>query len=219
LFAAYDLLRVSLSDVRVSAFFLEPGNLDTVSTLVNHVTSTLGEKAPYNLRIVTLQLACNLVANDMAKHVLFTSANGTSGSATFTQLLVDLVTSNLLDNSHAPARVAAASLAFDLAALNYKYRTATRDFADGLSADSQLELVAALAEAFGNDIIGSEALTGVTLALGLFVHLVSVDGEVMELGKTLDLGKTAKSRKDVILKSPDESAAIREALDVMIQVF
>jgi hypothetical protein len=213
LFAAYDLLRTSLSDVRVSAFFLEPQKVSTVAGMINHVTSTLGEAAPYNLRIVTLQLSCNLLSNSMAKHVLFSPE-----SSAMVQDLVNLVTANLLDKDHAPARVAAASLAFNLAALNHKQRVSE---SEELSADSQLELVAALIEAFGNEDEDeeSEVLVGVTMVLALFVYLAPVDGEVLELGKTMDLGQTAKARKSIILKNSASGEAGKQAVEVLVKVF
>lgn len=64
LFTVYDLLRCALLDPRVSGWFAEesaPGDSETISFLLSHVLSHIeDETCPYNLRLVTVQLACNL---------------------------------------------------------------------------------------------------------------------------------------------------------------
>jgi hypothetical protein len=96
-------------------------------------------------------------------------------------------------------RVAAASLAFDVAAANHAGRVGKADVG-ALAVDAQFELLAAMAEALGREAESKEAVTGLILALGLLVHLAPVEGELLDLARTLEVGKVARRKLGMGLK-------------------
>lgn len=69
LFTVYDLFRCALLDPRLSGWFAEesaPGDSETVTYLLSHVLSHIeDDKCPYNLRLVTIQLASNLFSTSL----------------------------------------------------------------------------------------------------------------------------------------------------------
>jgi thiol-disulfide isomerase/thioredoxin len=61
LFPLIDLLRYALTDPRVSGYLAEEPDHLTLTTILHHITTTTAASTiPYPLRLVTLQLACNL---------------------------------------------------------------------------------------------------------------------------------------------------------------
>ena len=104
LFTALDLLRITLTDVRVAGFFAEEhkgatGTPATIHHLLDHVDK-LGDTAPYPLRLTTLHLACNLFTSPLfIPHAL---------SPPLSSLLTSILTTALLDEKR-PALKASAS--------------------------------------------------------------------------------------------------------------
>jgi hypothetical protein len=196
-FAAYDLLRALLIDPRAATLFAEPRWSAHLASLFARVT-TLADEAPHALRIVALHLGCNAAAVPAAHHLLREEGVG--------RRLVELAAQGLLDAEHANVRVAAASLAFNVAAANHAARVraasaraggaSAGDGAEGepLAADAQFELLAAAAEALGREKESKEEVTGLILALGLLVHLAPAEGEVLDLARTLDVGRVAREK-------------------------
>ncbi|KAK5133336.1 hypothetical protein LTR08_007861 [Meristemomyces frigidus] len=177
-FPAIDLLRCSLSDARMSGFFAEePPQTHTIVTILQHVTD-LGPTCPHNLRLVTLQLACNLSTSPLHTHELLRPA----GSA-LAPLLVQLVTSSLLDAAHPTTRCAASWLAFNLSTAHYRLRRDERR--EALPSALQVELAASLIESLGGED-NSEAARAQLLALGYLAYCAPLDGEVLDLAKALD---------------------------------
>jgi hypothetical protein len=119
---------------------------------------------------------------------------------------IQLATTNLLDNSHTNVRVAAASLAFNLAAAHYHARLANKS--DDINSEQQVELVAAAAETLKNETQSAEAATGLLLTLALMVYMTPVDSEVLDLCQAIDVAGTAVAKKDFILKSDATKEAI-----------
>ena len=113
-FAAVDLLRCAMVDVRVSGYFAEEQTQNTTATLIKHVNGL--DSCPHNLRLVTLHLACNLFTSPLYVKELMKTGNSLS------PVLVEFIASSLLDASHPTTRVAAASLAFNMAVSNYRIR-------------------------------------------------------------------------------------------------
>ena len=133
-FAAVDLLRCAMVDSRVSGFFAEEKNSQTISSLVKQVNEL--DTCPHNLRLVTIHLACNLFVSPLYVKEMMQPGNSLAG------LLVQLVTTSLLDASHPTTRVAAASLAFNLAMSNYRIRR--EEAREGLNEGEQVALAASL---------------------------------------------------------------------------
>lgn len=186
LFAAVDLFRCSLADPRVSAFFAEEAGHATVLSVVGAVNN---EDAPYALRLVTLQMACNLFGAPAAANTLLSDA-------ALRAALVQLVAASFLDDSHVSARSAAASLLFNMAI------TARKSSKQGdLPADDQVELAASVVEAIGQEQASAGALQGMLAALGHLVYGAPLDGELADLLRVLDAAGIVNSKAKAF---PDE---------------
>lgn len=185
-FAAVDLLRCAMVDPRVSGFFAEEQDQKTISTLVTQ-TLDLGEACPHNLRLVTIHLASNLFTSPLWTKELLKAGNSVS------PLLIQLITSSLLDAAHPTTRVAAASLAFNLAVSNYRVRR--EENREGLSEGEQVELAASLLEALAGEEASEEAIKVLLLALGYLVYCAPREGELMDLCSALDAKGTVSACK------------------------
>ncbi|KAL8847457.1 MAG: hypothetical protein Q9221_007526 [Calogaya cf. arnoldii] len=185
LFPAIDLLRCALVDQRVSGYLASENSNSTVSRIFTK-TNMLGEECPYSLRIVTLQLACNLFTSPILATQLLQDGELCTG-------LLQLVTSSLLDTAHPPVRVAAASLAFNIAAFNHLRRLEENE--DLLRESAQIELIASLLETLTNENESKDCVRGLLTAIGLSVYGAPRQGELIELCNALDAKGTVKGKK------------------------
>ena len=184
LFPLIDLFRVALVDTRLSGYFAE----DSSSTILSILTKVidLDSSCPYQLRIVTLQMVCNLFTSQLfppkllADHALSTP-------------LIQLVTSSLLDTEHAPIRVAAASLAFNIAAANHNRRIAEQE--NLLPESGQVELMASLLEAMRKERESKDGVRGLLLAVGLLKYAAPKDGELSDLCEAVGAGEIVAEAK------------------------
>lgn len=192
LFPVIDLFRVALIDPRLSGYFAQ----DTSQTVLAILTkvSGLGESCPHNLRIVTVQMACNLFTSSMFPPKLLSDSNSLIP-------LLHLVTTSLLDIDHSPVRVSAASLAFNIAAANHLRRLSEEE--DLLPESSQVELVAGLLEAIGKERESKEGLSGLLLAVGLIKYAAPKGGEVDDLCE-------AVGAKDIVAEAKGAFQEINE---------
>ena len=184
-FAVVDLVRVAYLDPRVSGFFAEESEHKTLLTLLSH--SIQLSSCPYNLRIVMLQLACNLFTAPLYPEQIVSSQP-------LREALIRLFTECPLD-SHANLRVVAASLVYNLAVLNHNERFEGRP--DKLSLGDQVEIMASLLEAIGSEKESIEALHGFLFALGLFLYEAPMDGEVIDLCRAMGIADTVKGKTGV----------------------
>ena len=174
-FAAVDLLRCAMLDPRVSGYFAEENTPKTLPALIRHVNEL--ETCPHSLRLVTIHLACNLFGSSLyAKEMLRPNSD-------LTQLLVQLITSSLLDASHSTVRVAASSLAFNLATANYRVRR--EEGREALDDSVQVELAASIIESLSGED-NNDAKKALLLSLGYLVHFAPEGGELMDLVQALD---------------------------------
>lgn len=184
LFPVIDLFRCALVDSRVSGYFAaEPSN-QTIETTLRKIDS-LAESCPYNLRIVTLHMACNLFTSSPLATQLLQRNHLWSP-------LIQLVTSSLLDSSHPPIRVAAATLAFNIAAVNHVQRLDGKE--DILTESAQVELVAILLEAVSKEE-NKEGLKGLLTAIGLLVYAAPMEGELVEVCGALGAKPAVKGKR------------------------
>ncbi|GCB19155.1 desumoylating isopeptidase 1 [Aspergillus awamori] len=192
LFALVDLTRLLFLDPRVSGYFAEEPGHTTLLTLLSPSAGLSG--CPYNLRIVMLQLCCTLFSTPLYRDQLTTSSS-------LLPTLLHLTTSSLLD-SHTNLRVVAASLAYNLAALNHNARFAGH--ADPLSEENQVELTASLVEAITQEEESQEALHGLLFALGLLIYEASPDSAVVDLCKAMGIAETVVAKRNVekVAKEP-----------------
>ena len=204
LFAAVDLFRCALVDARFSGYFAEEPGHETVVTVLGAVNGTGGgdgEPCPYALRLVSLQMACNLFSSPLyLEQILGPRPDG----AVLRDALTRLITSSFLDETHSHVRVAAASLLLNLTTAA---STSTSAPPLALPEPDQVELAASVVEAISQETGSPEALRGMLLALGRLFHGAPLDGELADLLRALDA-------RDAVLATrarfPDEGALIDE---------
>lgn len=189
LFAAADLFRCSLADARISAFFAEEADHATVQSVVNVVNS---QDTPYALRLVTLQMACNLFGAPA------TAAQSLLSDVQLRAALVQLVSASFLDDAHVSARSAAASLLFNIAITARKSKSPSQT----LPADDQVELAASVVEAIGQEEASAGALQGMLAALGHLVYEAPLDGELADLLRVLDAAGVVASKAKQFPEEP-----------------
>lgn len=189
LFGLVDLFRCALVDPRVSGYFAEDSGGKTIATLISIVNNTV--ECPYALRLVTLQMACNMFSTP-----LFTDS--LMKSETLRQGFTTLISSSFLDDSHSNTRVAAASLLFNVSLAHRKARQKTAG--SGLPEEDQVELAASVVEAIGQEQESSEALHGMLLALGNLVYGADLESELADLLRALAADDTIASKKKAFPK-------------------
>lgn len=185
LFPIVDLFRCALIDPRLSGFFAEEKSHTTIIALLTTVNN-LSTSCPYALRLVTLQLACNLFSSPLYPSEILTHAPLRTAVTT-------LISSSFLDSNHSQVRVAAASLLFNVALANSAKRGTEQ--VDALPEEDQIELAASLLEAIGQENESLEALQGMVLALGYLAYLAPMDGELVDLLRTMEAGETVRAKK------------------------
>ncbi|KAH8599731.1 PUL domain-containing protein [Bisporella sp. PMI_857] len=184
MFMIVDLLRAAMSDLRVSGYYAEEKDHITIAQLISYVNSL--KNCPYALRLVALQLSCNLFSSPLyPQHILCCRM--------LTEPIVQLITTSLLDDTHHNVRVAAASLSFNIATANSSSRSKQRR--EALPEGDQVEIAASLLEAIEVEAESSEALKGYLLAFGNFVFCAPKNGELVDLLKTMDAQSTVLNKK------------------------
>ena len=146
-----------------------------LSSVTNHTS------VPYPLRLVTLQATCNLFTSPLFPAHLT--------SPFLSHLVISLVTTSLLDKSHANARVAAASLAFNLATHVQKQRAVHNE-----EALQDVEFMAAVVEALKEEKDSKEVVKGLVLAVALVSYCAPLEGEILELLKVLEAGEVLSEK-------------------------
>lgn len=192
MFTVVDLLRCALIDPRFSGFFAEEKDHTTLISLLTFVNG-LSTDCPYALRLVSLQMACNLFSTPLYPDQILTH----DGLRT---ALTTLVSSSFLDSNHSQVRVAAASLLFNVALSNSQRRRASQG--DRLPEADQIELAAALLEAVSQENESAEALRGMLLALGYLAYLAPLDGELVDLLRTMEADETVTGKKKLFKNLP-----------------
>ncbi len=189
LFAVYDLLRVSMADIRVSGYFAEEKDHKTIAKLLGHVNhfAQSVEECPYALKLVALQTSCNLFSSPLyVPHIL--------GCETLRTPIVTLITSSLIDDKHHSVRVAAASLVLNIASANARIRCHERR--EALPEDDEVELAAGLLETISAEEDSPEAFKGFMLALGQLTYCAPRDGQIADLLKAMDAKETIESKRE-----------------------
>ena len=208
LFTALDLLRITLTDVRVGGFFAEEhmgasGTPATIHHLLRHVEG-LGDSAPYPLRLTTLHLACNLFNTPLfISHLL---------SSPLSSSLISILTIALLDEKYPALKASALSLAMNIASSNHKIRMKKHSANSSLSlpgeselAESeQVELLASLLEIMGMDDQWTDHKKMALVCTGWLVYGADMGGELKDLWKVMDAAGTigkiqAKAAEDRLL--------------------
>jgi thiol-disulfide isomerase/thioredoxin len=183
LFTVVDLFRCGLIDPRLSGYYAEENDHKTVVKLLDVVNE--GSECPYALRLVTLQMACNLFSSPLFPDQVL-------GQAPLRTAVTKLVSKSFLDDSHNNVRVAAASLLYNVAHANSQHR---RQSKDALPEEDQIELAASVLEAIAQEESSTEALHGMLLALGLLAYCMPIEGELIDLLRTMDAQGTILAKR------------------------
>ncbi len=183
-FAAVDLLRCTLADPRVSGNLAEEKGHATITSLLGYVNGLT--QCPYALRLVTLQMACNLFSSPLY-------ASEMLGTENIREAVVQLLSSSFLDDSHDNVRVAAASLLYNLSLANSARRREGSSVV--LPEGDEVELAASAVEAISQEERSREALEGMLLALGYLVYRLPLDGELADLLRTMDAADTIRAKE------------------------
>ncbi|KAF2489724.1 DUF862-domain-containing protein [Lophium mytilinum] len=200
LFTALDLLRTTLPDPRIAGWFAEEhsassttGSTTTITHLLSYVAS-LGPSAPYNLRLTSIHLACNLFSSPLfTPHLL---------APPLSSLLVTLLTAALLDEHHGALRASAMALALNLAGANHKVRTAALSAGQEagvgeLPEGEQVEVLASVLEVLGRppaDEAEEVRYMGV-VCVGWIAFGAGREGEVRDLCLAMDAKGTVEKVK------------------------
>ncbi|RGP68623.1 hypothetical protein FLONG3_8072 [Fusarium longipes] len=200
LFTIVDLFRCALSDPRISGFFAEEKNHETVLTVLESVTQKTD--CPYALRLVTLQMACNFFSTPLFPDEIMRDSS-------LRAAIILLVSSSFLDESHNNVRVAASSLLFNLSLANRKARNHSKPT---LSGDDELELAASVVEAISLEENSTEALHGMLLALGHLVYGMRLDGELPDLLQAVGAQDSILAKKP---KFPDEKLITEVGIELL----
>ncbi|KUI61894.1 Desumoylating isopeptidase 1 [Cytospora mali] len=184
LFTVVDLLRCGLIDPRFSGYLAEEQDHATILSLLFHVNNL--SDCPYALRLITLQMACNLFTSPLYPEQILTHED-------LRGAITNLISASFLDDNHSNVRVAATSLLFNVALANSRKRRSGQG--DVLPETDQIELAASLLEAISQEEESAEALKGMLLALGYLAYLAQLDGELVDLMRTMDAQDTVVGKK------------------------
>lgn len=189
LFPIVDLFRCSLVDPRVSGYFAEEKEHQTIRSILAFVNNC--DKCPYALRLVTLQMACNLFSTPLFSHEILQNEDLLSA-------VTMLISSSFLDESHDNVRVAASSLLFNVALAD---RQARKNGAKtSLPEAHQVELAASVVEAISQEEKSVDALQGMLSALGHLFYGADLSGDLADLLRALDAEGTILGKKKLFPK-------------------
>lgn len=187
LFPVIDIFRATLADVRVSGWIAEEHDQKTISTLLHLLTSDENSKQrviPYALRLVTLQALCNLFSSPLAPPVICRPQ--------FSPLLIQAITSSLLDTAHVATRVSASSLAFNLATFIQKQRSIQNK--EVLESGDLIEFFVGVLEAAKREEEDSGGLKALLVAGLLVVYCIPQESEVFDVIDALGAGEIVREK-------------------------
>lgn len=171
LFPLIDLLRCALVDPRVSSVLAEEQDCKTVLSILRLVNNAVEScSCPYPLRLVTVQMSCNLFSSHLHEDAILSHQ-------ALRHAITELTTACFRESETATLRVSSAGLLYNLALANSKKRRAGPG--DALPGEEQAALAGSVLEAIGGERESAEALEGMLNALGLLVYLLPQEGEEM----------------------------------------
>lgn len=185
-FAVIDLVRIGAADSRVSGYFATETDHRTILTLIPPKRDT--PVTPYNLQVVTLQLACNLFTSP-----LFAQQLVDGHEANLLRMALENLASSCLLAKHSNARFLASALVYNMALFDHNERL--EDRRDKLKISTMDNLQAALVEAVINESESRETLHGLLLALGMLLYLAEADDSTWELCRTMDVREALREKR------------------------
>jgi desumoylating isopeptidase 1 len=184
-FAVVDLVRIAAADSRVSSFLATEPDQRTLMTLIPQAKDF--GTAPYNLQLVSLQLACNLFGSP-----IFQDRLADKGAAFPFRVAIENLASSCLLASNSNARSSAAALVFNLAAMDHNERM--HDRPDKIDVNSMGDLEAALVQAVISEEESKETLHNLLLALGLVLYGAAQDSSIWDLCTAMEVKSALKSK-------------------------
>ncbi|KAK0670494.1 hypothetical protein QBC41DRAFT_364018 [Cercophora samala] len=188
LFPLIDLLRCALVDPRVSSVLAEQDHKTVLSILELVNNAVESSTCPYPLRLVTVQMACNLFSSHLYEEAIL--SHQTPG---LRHAITELTTGCFRESETATLRVSSAGLLYNIALANSKKRRAGTD---ALPGEEQAALAGSVLEAIGEEKESAEALEGMLNALGLLVYLLPQGdvGEMEQLLVIMEAGDVVKGK-------------------------
>lgn len=210
LFPLIDLLRLALVDPRIGSYYAEEPSHLTIHTILSSVSS-LNSECPYQLRITTLQLSCNLFSSSLFPPQLLSNP-------TLSTPIINLITSSLLYPKLPALRISAASTAYNLVAFNH-HNARLELKPDLLPENAQVELMAALLETIRTGTISTteggmtkDEVRVLLLTVGLLAYAAPAEGELVDLCTALDAKGVLRKvkRLDVVEKEREIGKVVEE---------
>ncbi|KAK3078344.1 hypothetical protein LTS18_007758 [Coniosporium uncinatum] len=185
LFAAYDLVRLAITDPRIREYFAtHTEGIKTTSTLLKHLGDLADNTDAAKVRLVACQLCCNITTG----HFL----------GALTEDFIHVVANGLLTKPvsavETNVRIVSANLAFNLAIQTHRVQERP-EAGHTMPEGQQVELLASTLEALGSladeaerkkDAAGTEAIEPLVRAFGLLLHGGPKDGEVRDLCEAME---------------------------------
>ena len=171
-FALVDLIRIAAVDPRVSSFLAAEDKYRTLETLI---PSRDWASTPYQLRIVSCQLACNLFSSSVFQEELCRPTSQV-------KIIVERLSDCLITN-HAVATQAAAALTYNVAAINHNERVHEQPDKMQISEDIEASLTSAIYNLEEN----KDTLHSLLMALGLLLYGASPESGIWELCKAMEI--------------------------------
>jgi len=204
-FALVDLLRVAMGDPRASGFFAEETASPSTPQSVFNVVINDTADCSMALKLVTLQLACNLFSSPLFISMVV-------GNGSLCQTLVQLSTQLMLDESKASVRQAAVSLGLNMIAISHRKRF--EEEADPMPEAVQVELGAGILEAISHEE-DPGCLDRMLLALGLLCYSCRQDGELKELLAAMDAAGAIQNKAQWMRTQKRPDSVAQEVLKVV----
>ncbi|KAK9370248.1 PPPDE putative peptidase domain-containing protein [Lipomyces kononenkoae] len=182
IFPIIDIFRVAAIDVRVGSWFAEESDFKTLRSVIKFASD---DQKPYQVRLVTLQLLCNLFTS----HLFVPHLCQELGPE-----LSQIATSSLLDE-HSNVRLAASSLAFNITAYGQCRRA---ESGEEVLADISVELLVAMIEGIDRETESGQTLSRLLTALGLLLYCAPniQDSELFAICDSLEASKIVKAKRD-----------------------
>lgn len=184
-FAVIDLMRVAAVDPRFSGYLVAENGLRALAALLPLKKDYAS--VPYNVQVVSLQLACNLFSSPI------TPDSVEMGNTQLRSAFENMASHCLLAPSPI-VRSLAAALVYNMAARVHNARIESRHDRNDMSVTGEVE--AALVEAVTSESESREALHALLMALGLLLYGASSDSSIWELCSAMDVRASLKSKSE-----------------------
>lgn len=145
---------------------------------------TAREDAPYNVRLVSAQAACNLWTSPPFADLLL--------SPPLASLVTALITGFLLDREHKGLRAAASSVAFLVA--THVQRERSTKHKEVLPDETLIELAASFVEAIDRETESADVVRALTLSVALVFYCIPETSDLPHMLHALDTSQVLEKK-------------------------